>query len=37
MTMCKEDKLEIDRLVCIYLNGIQSVTNDAGCRIGGGK
>ena len=35
MTMCKEDKLEIDRLVCIYLNGIQSVTNDAGWQMVG--
>ena len=30
MTVSKMDKLEIDRLVCIYLNGIQSVTNVAG-------
>ena len=33
--MCREDKLEIDRLVCIYLNGLQSVTNDAGWEMSG--
>ncbi|HBN15753.1 MAG: hypothetical protein CMQ46_05670 [Gammaproteobacteria bacterium] len=28
--MTKEEKLEIDRLVSIYLNGLMSVSNDAG-------
>lgn len=28
--MTKEEKLEIDRLVSIYLNGISSASNDAG-------
>lgn len=28
--MTREEKLKLDRLVAIYLNGLQSVTNDAG-------